>query len=53
MTYATGRTFADADSHIMELPDFLIDHADPQIRDRMPKIPVPTVGTIATMLSNG
>ena len=41
MVYATGRTYHDADSHIMELPDFLIDHADPGLRGRMPKIPVP------------
>ena len=41
MTYAQGRTFYDADSHIMELPDFLKDHADPQLRERMPKIRVP------------
>jgi predicted TIM-barrel fold metal-dependent hydrolase len=40
MAYATGRTFYDADSHIMELPDFLIAHADPQFRDAMPKITV-------------
>ena len=40
MTYAQGRTFYDADSHIMELPDFLIEHADPQFRDAMPKIRV-------------
>ena len=25
MPYAEGRTFFDADSHIMELPDFLRD----------------------------
>src|SRR5262249_19877602 len=30
----------DADSHIMELPDFLISHADPAVRDRLPKISV-------------
>ncbi|HKU43517.1 MAG TPA: amidohydrolase family protein [Polyangiales bacterium] len=40
MTYATGRTFYDADSHIMELPDFLIAHADPHMRDRLPRIHV-------------
>lgn len=40
MTYAQGRTFNDADSHIMELPDFLIAHADPDIRDRLPRISV-------------
>jgi hypothetical protein len=29
MTYATGRTFYDADSHIIELPEFLADFAAP------------------------
>ena len=40
MPYAKGRTFYDADSHIMELPDFLIEHADPGMRDRLPRIHV-------------
>ncbi|CAN5213324.1 hypothetical protein BH11PSE2_BH11PSE2_21830 [soil metagenome] len=40
MAYASGRVFNDADSHIMELPDFLIEHADPAIRDRIPRIKV-------------
>ena len=36
MTYAPPeRPFYDADSHIMELPNFLIDYADPGIRDRL------------------
>ena len=35
MPYAEGRTFLDADSHIMELPDFLSSHADPKFRDRL------------------
>ncbi len=36
MTYAPAhRPFYDADSHIMELPNFLIDYADPGIRDRL------------------
>lgn len=39
MVYATGRTFLDADSHIMELPDFLTRNADPSIRDQIPPIP--------------
>ena len=52
MTYATGRTYFDADSHIMELPDFLIAHADPHMRERMPKIPVPRIGTIANLLDD-
>ncbi len=38
MTYAQGRVFLDADSHVMELPDFLRDNADPHMRDRMPRI---------------
>src|SRR5262245_965260 len=33
MTYAGGRTLLDADSHVMELPGFLRDHADPADRD--------------------
>jgi len=39
MPYASGRTFLDADSHVMELPDFLTSNADPGIRDRIPEIP--------------
>lgn len=36
MTYAPGdRPYYDADSHIMELPNFLIDYADADIRDRL------------------
>lgn len=38
MPYAQGRTFLDADSHIMELPDFLRDYADPGLRDRVPRL---------------
>ncbi len=37
-TYAAGRRLFDADSHIMELPDFLSSHADPAMRDRLPPI---------------
>lgn len=35
MPYAEGRTFYDADSHVMELPDWLPSFADPLYRDRM------------------
>ena len=28
----------DADSHVMELPDFLSAHADPGLRDRIPPV---------------
>ncbi len=38
MPYAEGRTHYDADSHIMELPDFLREFADPAQRDRIPLI---------------
>ena len=36
MTYAPpDRTLYDADSHIMELPDFLIEYADADIKDQI------------------
>jgi hypothetical protein len=37
-TYANGRRLLDADSHIMELPTFLSQHADPEFRERLPEI---------------
>ncbi len=37
-TYSAGRHIVDADSHLMEWPGFLTDHADPGLRDRMPRI---------------
>ena len=44
MPYATGRTYHDADSHIMELPDFLAAHAEPAFRDRMPRLGISAIG---------
>jgi len=39
MAYAPAdRAFYDADSHIMELPNFLLDYADPDVRDRIPPV---------------
>ncbi|MGH6955930.1 MAG: amidohydrolase family protein, partial [Caulobacteraceae bacterium] len=39
MTYApAGRAIYDADSHIMELPDFLKKYADPALRDAIPEV---------------
>ena len=38
MSYAGERIIYDADSHLMELPDFLTAHADASIRDRIPEI---------------
>jgi predicted TIM-barrel fold metal-dependent hydrolase len=38
MSYAAGRLIHDADSHLMELPDFLTAHADPSARELMPPL---------------
>jgi uncharacterized protein len=39
MPYAPAtRTILDADSHIMELPDFLTSYADPAVRDEIPLV---------------
>jgi len=35
MPYAQGRTCHDADSHVMELPEWLPSYADPKYRDRI------------------
>ena len=42
MTYA-HRKIHDADGHIMELPEWLYDHADPKTRERLSPINVATV----------
>jgi predicted TIM-barrel fold metal-dependent hydrolase len=38
VTYAGNRRIVDADSHLMEWPGFLVDHAGPAFRDAMPAI---------------
>src|SRR5512140_426151 len=39
MAYAPShRAYYDADSHIMELPDFLKKYADPGLRDQIPEV---------------
>jgi predicted TIM-barrel fold metal-dependent hydrolase len=39
MTYAPAtRPYYDADSHIMELPDFLKAYADPDLREAIPEV---------------
>lgn len=38
MTYAGNRVLYDADTHIMELPDFLKKFADPDVRDLLPEV---------------
>jgi len=36
MSYAAAdRMYCDADSHIMETPDWVSKHADPEIRERL------------------
>src|SRR5262245_53077878 len=49
MTYAQGRVINDADSHIMELPDFLKRYAEPAEQAFIPALPVPTVGALAVL----
>ena len=38
MAYASDRIYLDADSHIMERPDFLRDFLDPEFRDKIPPL---------------
>lgn len=38
MTYAGDRVVFDADSHLMELPDFLSRHVESRMRDRIPSL---------------
>jgi uncharacterized protein len=44
MSYAGERLIYDADSHLMELPDFLSAHADPALRDLLPPLGSRTTG---------
>ena len=39
MTYApNNRSFYDADSHVMELPNFIIDYADEEFKSLIPPV---------------
>jgi predicted TIM-barrel fold metal-dependent hydrolase len=42
--YAGTRLCYDADSHIMELPDFFREFADPDVRDQLPEVRVSSGG---------
>ena len=44
MTYAGDRLILDADSHLMELPDFLTRHAVAAVRDLIPALGASTTG---------
>ena len=50
-TYADGRVMLDADSHLMELPDFLTANADPGIRDRIPVVDFGSGGPLSERLA--
>jgi predicted TIM-barrel fold metal-dependent hydrolase len=52
MTYADGRLMLDADSHVMELPDFLSAHADPAMRDRIPPVNFDSGGNLSKRLAS-
>jgi predicted TIM-barrel fold metal-dependent hydrolase len=43
MPYASGRVYHDADSHVMETPDWLFPFADPGLRERLEPLYVSTV----------
>ncbi|MEE8557247.1 MAG: hypothetical protein V3T14_05115 [Myxococcota bacterium] len=47
MPYAEGRTYYDADSHIMELGDWLSRYADPHIRERLRPLRLGGAGALA------
>lgn len=51
MTYCSGRLFYDADSHIMETPDWLSRHVDPEFRDRIPPMQFERIGTLRDAIS--
>lgn len=57
MTYAGDRVLYDADTHIMELPDFLKKFADPQLRDLLPEVDygrsLVTNEEVAVIVGNG
>src|SRR3954454_22027488 len=52
MTYANGRVILDADSHVMELPDFLAAHADPGMRERIPAVSFDSGGKLTKRIAS-
>jgi predicted TIM-barrel fold metal-dependent hydrolase len=47
MPYAQGRTFYDADSHLMETSDWLATYADPDVRERLLPLSLGQAGPLA------
>ena len=47
MSYASGRTFNDADSHLMEFGDWLAPYADPDIREKLRPLYLGAAGRLA------
>ena len=47
MPYAEGRVFHDADSHIMELPDWIEGYADPKVREKLRPLYLGRAGKLA------
>ena len=47
MPYAEGRTYYDADSHLMELGDWLVRYADPDLRERIRPLHLGGAGALA------
>src|SRR5262245_30978671 len=47
MPYATGRVYCDADSHLMELGDWLAPYADPAIRAKLRPLYLGGAGKLA------
>jgi predicted TIM-barrel fold metal-dependent hydrolase len=51
-SYAGQRLCYDADSHIMELPDFLREFADPGFRDMLPQVSASAGGRLADAVAD-
>jgi uncharacterized protein len=47
MPYAEGRVYYDADSHIMELPDWLTGYVDDELKDRIGPLNLGRAGALA------
>jgi predicted TIM-barrel fold metal-dependent hydrolase len=49
MPYAEGRSYYDADSHLMETPEWLASYAEPSLRERIPSFSLGSTGTRAVV----